>query len=212
MRYPFLIALGLVACSSEDAGTAVDAATDTATTDTATTDTATGDTGSDTGPKDTATDSAEAAVDGATDAPDAVADALPEAGDAAGKLEVSTTATIFGNCMPIAPADAAGISGTVTVKNLTAATIGPMTIEYGVLEAPGGAAYATFKVDKVDLGTIAPGATKTSAWKKTTDTWSSDPSDHICKKCGKDAVVRLTMFGLGTTTIASPSVSVSCAF
>ncbi|MBL8715267.1 MAG: hypothetical protein JNL79_04695 [Myxococcales bacterium] len=196
------LALFLVAgCSSEDGATVP--ATDTGTaTDTAVADTI-ADTATDTGAADTATD---APAD--TTKPDVAVD-----GDAAGKIEATTTGTVTGNCMPVIPADPASITGTLTVKNGTGAAIGPVTATFGVLKS-GATAYATWKIDKIDLGTIAPGETKNQKWQKTADTYSSDPADSVCKKCSTDAIVEITVFGLGTTSgtpVAAPATKIACA-
>jgi len=198
----------IVGCSSETSsdGVSTDAASDTNPTADTRVDGATVD-----APTDTATDTF-VAVD-SSDAAEAASDTAP--GDASGKIVASTTATVTANCMPIVPADPATIGGTLTVKNGTGAPIGPVTAELGVLRAPGGAPYATWKIDKIDLGTIAAGATGEKAWKKTADTWSSDPADQICKKCSTEAVVELTVQGLGTTSgtpVASATTTVSCVF
>ncbi|MBK7402113.1 MAG: hypothetical protein IPJ34_39190 [Myxococcales bacterium] len=198
------LALVLVAgCSSEDGATVPGTDTGTAT-DTAV-DTAT-DTGvADTGVADTTTD---APVD--TTTPDVAVD-----GDAAGKIEATTTGTVTGNCMPVIPKDPANITGSLTIKNSTGAAIGPVTAEYGVLKS-GGTAFATWKIDKIDLGTIAPGETKSQKWQKTAGTYSSDETkkDGVCDRCGTDVIVEITVFGLGTTSgtpVAAPATKIACA-
>lgn len=199
------LAVALVGCSSSDDTTIVG---DTGTGDTAA-DTAIGDTASDTGTADSAADTASDT--GGDTGGDSTADT---GGDTAGTVEASTTATVTANCMPVVPADPATIGGTLTVKNGSASSVGPVTVEFGVLKTAAGVAYATWKIDKIDLGTIAAGATKSQAWKKTADTYSSDPSDAICKKCGSDVVVEITVQGLGSSgrPVAAPVGKVSCAF
>lgn len=193
--------VGLLGCSSEDGATVPDPDTGTAT-DTAVVDTA-GDTSTDSGAADTAPDAPSD-----TTKPDVGVD-----GDAAGKIEATTTAAVTGNCMPAIPPDPAGITGTLTVKNGTGAAIGPVTAEFGVLKS-GSTAYATWKLDKIDLGTIAAGETKTQKWQKTAGTYSSDPADSVCKKCSTDAIVEITVYGLGTTAgtpVTAPATKIACA-
>lgn len=180
----------------------------------------------DTGLADSATDaSADVPGDSAADSavvdsasPDTTSDVstdVGDAGDAASSVELKLEVAVGANCMPIVPADPLSVTGTLTVKNLTTGTIGPVTASFGTLAVPGGASFATYTIASIDLGTIGPGATKTGTFTKNPATMSIDPvATPICKRCADKVEVETTVYGAGSSVgrvIRSVPVPISCA-
>ncbi|MGZ5970004.1 MAG: hypothetical protein ACXWP4_20165 [Polyangiales bacterium] len=221
MRRSLLLAVFLLGCSSEEASQGE------GTLDTGVADTNVGpDTALfedslaiDTGAADSAIDSSADSSSGDADvAIDSAPDSVVDSSCDAGAIEVTLTADVFADCMPIVAADPVHVSGMITVKNTSGCAIGPVTSESGVLKS-GATAWASCKIDKIDLGVIAPGATKTASYTKTAGTLSHDPGVSLCGgtggKCGSDVTVELTVFGVGSPTgnpVAAPSGSYVCAF
>ncbi len=171
------------------------------------------DTKTDATAADTTADStAETSADSIAEAsPDTAADAVV---DAPSGLTITVTPTIFEDCMPIVASDPVSITGDVTVRNDTGASVGPITATFGTVRTPGGAAFGTYKLKSLSIPAIAHGASSSAKFQKEPSTFS--PASACASiKCGSSVEVELTFFGTGLPTaglaVKSTAVTCSCA-
>jgi hypothetical protein len=190
------------------------------------------DVGADVGGADARSDAGDSgALDTSVDAPvdaggDAVADAPADAGsdapievgdatsDAGAGLVFTLTANVFEDCMPIVASDPVHITGNLTMKNDTGATVGPITATAGTVSKPGSAPFGTFGLKSFTLPAIATGGSESGGYEKDAGTFSP-ASACTSIACGSSVVVELTLFGPGLPSggvrVASPAVTNSCA-
>jgi hypothetical protein len=80
-------------------------------------------------------------------------------GSTAGQLAVTINVTqLVQNCQPPVSQDPVQMTGTISVKNNMATSVGPITITDGAFYDAKNAKLATFKVNAVTIPLVAPGA------------------------------------------------------
>jgi hypothetical protein len=84
-----------------------------------------------------------------------------------GTLQATLSFTLLNqDCMPVVAPDPVQVSGTITLANNGATPVGPISGSTGAFLSAGGVQLASFQITPVNLGSIAPGGTVSSAFDK----------------------------------------------